>query len=131
MTSIIWVVSVLAVVTVAQFSFFPNNTLVVFDIISTGSRIAMKAPINCDSYILALATADYHHSLDNDTIQESVCAVGCSLALSKYHNSVTSACAQDAMSWDGIPATYFGDLVWAYFNGSCLRDYTNGMWCRG
>lgn len=131
MATAILLLSSFTCVAVAQLSFFPNNTLIVAGNISTACTTAMNATIDCDPYIMALATLDDYTSVNNDTIQQSVCATKCGAALSKYHKSVASSCAQDPLPWDGTPATYIGDFAWAYYNGSCLKDTATGQWCKG
>jgi hypothetical protein len=120
----------LPILTGAQLSFYLNNTLTVSGGVSNGCLNALNATIQCDAYLVSLATADDYTTLNNDTVQKSVCDPQCGTELSKYQSTVKSACAQDPMPWPDIPATYFGDFVWAYYNGSCLRDPATGAWCK-
>lgn len=114
----------------AQLSFYPNNTLTVSGGVSTACLDALNATIQCDPYLVSLATADDYTTLNNDTVQKSVCDPKCGSELSRYQSFVKSACKDDPMPWPDIPAVYFGDFVWAYYNGSCLSDPATGVWCK-
>lgn len=120
----------LPILTRAQLSFYPNNTLIVSGGVSTACLNALNATVQCDPYLVSLATADDYTTLNNDTVQKSVCDPLCGSKLSKYQSSVKSACKNDPIPWSDIPAVYFGDFVWAYYNGSCLRDPATGAWCK-
>ena len=123
--------SSVAQLTAAPLSFFPNDTLTTSTIISSACLDALNASVACDAYIYQLATADTYYTLGNSSMQQSICQPSCGTALSNYRSSVTSSCASDPMPWDGIPATYLVDFVWAYYNGTCLKDPTTGQWCIG
>ena len=55
----------------------------------------------------------------------------CGTALSKYHGSVTASCAKDPQPWVGVPANYYGDLIWAQYNLTCVKDPKTKQWCNG
>ncbi len=112
---------------------FPNDTLTASTTatLSTGCITAMEAPLACDPYIQVLASQDYYGSMDNASLQNSLCEQDCGRSLSKYHSSVASACHSDPQPWSGIPATWYGDLVWASYNQTCLKDSKTGQYCNG
>ncbi|KAF7507847.1 hypothetical protein GJ744_010011 [Endocarpon pusillum] len=76
-----------------------------------------------------MAMADVYLTLQNASLQQSICDPRCGTELSEHRSSVASACASDPMPWQGIPATYLPDLVWAYYNSICLKDPSTGRWC--
>ncbi|KAH9478590.1 LysM domain-containing protein [Psilocybe cubensis] len=112
----------------AQFNLFVDGTQAVSDI-SQGCTTALNATINCDPYLQQLVSDDYYGSLNNATLQNSVCAASCGISLKSYHNTVASACANDPQPWDGVPAVWAGDVIWAAYNQTCLKDPTTGAYC--
>ncbi|PPQ88791.1 hypothetical protein CVT25_010476 [Psilocybe cyanescens] len=112
----------------AQFNLFVNGTQSTTDI-SQGCITALNATINCDPYVQQLVSADYYGSLNNATLQNSVCAALCGTSLKSYHNAVATACTSDPQPWDGVPAVWAGDVIWATYNQTCLKDPTTGAYC--
>lgn len=100
------------------------------DISSTCSA-AINATIACDPYLLALTEADSFGALNDTSLQSSICRVSCGGSLTEYHNKVTTACAQDPQPWNGVPAVWAGDAIWATYNRTCLKDPSTGKWCSG
>ncbi|KAI9775110.1 MAG: hypothetical protein M1839_001421 [Geoglossum umbratile] len=113
----------------ADLLLYPNNTLVPGAVISTGCLKAMNVNIACDEFVAELAQTNFYGSLNNNSIQNSVCNPACGTALSKYHSSVVAACASDPAPWVGVPANYYGDLVWATYNLTCFKDPGTGQYC--
>ena len=103
---------------------FAENT------ISTKCASAIDTQVPCDPYLVSLTSADSFGALNDTSLQTSICTDTCGEALSSYHNAVTVACAQDPQPWDGLPAEWAGDAVWATYNRTCLKDST-GQYCGG
>ena len=114
----------------AQFQLFPNGTHSTANL-SQGCTTALNAVINCDPYIQYLVSNDYYGSLGNTTLQSSVCAAGCGASLASYHANVALACTSDPQPWLGIPAFWTGDVIWATYNRTCLKDPATGAYCVG
>lgn len=114
----------------AQFILFVDGTQAILDI-SQGCTTALNATINCDPYLQQLVSDDYYGSLNNATLQNSVCAASCGTSLKSYHTAVATACANDPQPWDGVPAVWAGDVIWAAYNQTCLKDPTTGAYCVG
>ncbi|KAL8671163.1 MAG: hypothetical protein Q9168_004340 [Polycauliona sp. 1 TL-2023] len=96
--------------------------------ISSKCSSAISAQISCDPYLIALTSADSFGALNDTTVQASICTDTCGQALSSYHKAVIAACVQDLQPWDGLPAEWAGDAVWATYNRTCLKDLT-GQYC--
>lgn len=114
----------------AQFNLFPDGTHSTATL-SQGCNTALNATITCDSYLQQLVSNDYYGSLNNATLQGSVCSAACGTSLSLYHRSVTTACASDPQPWPGVPAVWAGDAIWAMYNRTCLKDPATGRYCIG
>ncbi|ODM15751.1 hypothetical protein SI65_08985 [Aspergillus cristatus] len=97
--------------------------------LSNGCTEALKGALNCDPYLQSLAAIDYYGPVGNNTLQDALCAASCGSSLSEYHDSVHKACANDPQPWDGIPAFWVGDIIWATYNRTCLKDETSGEYC--
>ena len=115
----------------ADVQLYPNTTLITSNVVSSACLKAMNATIACDPYLVSLASTNYYGSLNDDNLQSSVCDTACGTALSTYHNSVVSSCANDPKPWNGVPANYYGDLVWAQYNLTCIKDPETHQWCSG
>jgi hypothetical protein len=96
--------------------------------ITTQCVNAMEATVQCDDSLNTIAAADYFLPA-NATDFQSVCVKACGSSLATYHQTVVSACAGQPQAWDGFPATYFGDLLWATWNLTCLSDSKTGQSC--
>ncbi|KAI5291815.1 hypothetical protein KEM54_006392 [Ascosphaera aggregata] len=96
--------------------------------LSDGCTEALKSALNCDPYLQSLAASDYYGPVGNDTLQDSLCVESCGSSLSKYHHDTQKACANDPQPWDGIPAVWVGDIYWATYNRTCLKD-AKGDYC--
>lgn len=92
---------------------------------------AINASINCDPAILPFAFLDYYGPLNNETLQSSICESTCGKSLVSYRENVLSTCSFQKEIQQGYPTTYMGDLVWNYFNLTCLQDQETGQWCTG
>ena len=44
---------------------------------------------------------------------------------------MTASCAKDPLPWVGVPANYYGDLIWAQYNLTCVKDPKTNQWCNG
>lgn len=62
-------------------------------------------------------------------MQDALCDPRCGVSLANYHSDVSSACASDVQPFDGLPATYFGDVAAATYNLTCLTDSSTGEYC--
>ena len=99
--------------------------------ISSQCSTAIAAEISCDPSLVALTSADSFGAVGDSTLQESMCTTSCGTALSTYHDAVSKACAKDPQPWDGLPAVWAGDAVWATYNRTCLKDPNGGGYCGG
>ena len=113
-----------------QITLYPNGTQSA-TAISSGCASAVGGSLNCNPYLQALAETNWYGSLNDTALQTSVCTSGCNTSLSTYHTTVSKACANDPQPWDGIPATWAGDILWATYNRTCLKDPTTGKYCTG
>ena len=112
---------------------FPNDTLIISTAVtlSQGCITAMEALLSCDPYLQSLANQDYYGSMDNSSLQISLCDPACGSTLSSYHSSVISSCISDPQPWPGIPASWYGDTLWATYSQTCLKDSKSGLYCNG
>ncbi|RDB24798.1 hypothetical protein Hypma_007466 [Hypsizygus marmoreus] len=111
-----------------QFKLFPDGTHSTQNL-SPGCITALNATITCDPYIQQLVSNDYYGSLGNATLQDAVCTAGCGSSLTSYHASVVQVCASDPQPWPGVPAAWAGDVIWATYNRTCLKDPATGAYC--
>lgn len=102
-----------------------NSTLVP---LTSACLTALQSTVQCDQSLETVSGSDYYFGIDNGT-QSSLCTDACEESLSSYHESVSNACAGQDQPWDGYPANYFGDLLWATYNYSCLADPKTGSSC--
>jgi len=114
----------------AQFQLFPNGTQSTVNL-SQGCVTALNATITCDPYIQQLVATDYYGSLGNATLQDSICAAACGTSLASYHANVAAACSSEPQPWPGVPAVWAGEVIWATYNRTCLKDPATGQYCVG
>lgn len=98
---------------------------------SDGCTAALKESLNCEPYLLTLSMSDYYGPVGNGSFQDQLCSEGCGAALATYHSSVAQQCAEDVEPWDGVPAVWAGDVLWATWNRTCLRDPNTNKYCTG
>ena len=112
---------------------YPNDTLTTSTTVTLSQLCvtAMEASLSCDPYLQLLANQDYYGSMEDSSLQSSLCNPACGSALSSYHASVTSACRSDPQPWQGLPAGWYGDMLWAAYNQTCLKDKTSEFYCNG
>jgi len=117
---------------IKAFLLHPNGTHSTVEI-SQGCTTALNANITCDPYIQQLIATNYYGSLgnSNSTLQDSVCAAACSTSLALYCAHVADACSNDPQPWPGIPAVWAGNVIWATYNITCLKDPATGKYCVG
>ena len=121
---------IIATTSYCQFTLYPNGTQSTTTL-STGCSIAIGESLDCNPYLQGLAETDYYGSLNDSALQTSICNPACGSALETYHSSISSSCANDPQPWDGIPATWAGDVLWATWNRTCLKDSKTGEYCSG
>ena len=92
---------------------------------------AINATIACDPGIVPLASQDFYGSFNNATLQDSICADSCGAGIVSYRKNVLSVCGANTEMQVGYPVTYTGDLIWAYYNLTCLTDSSTGEYCTG
>ena len=97
--------------------------------LSLACQAALTTSIACDNALLLYATTNFAGGINDTVLSTQLCPQTCAKSLSSYHNSVASACAKDQQPWPGQPVTYFGDLLWAYQNQTCLKDGASGAYC--
>ena len=113
-----------------QLVLYPNGTQFTTTL-SPECATAISASLTCDPYLQGLAETNYYGSLDDDALQASICEPSCGSALAQYHSVIVSSCSNDPQPWDGIPATWAGDALWATWNRTCLKDPKTGGYCNG
>jgi hypothetical protein len=96
--------------------------------LSVGCQNALMSNISCPIELLYFAGEGDLMATDNVTVPQ-ICTSSCTENLASYHNNVSTACAQDPQLWSGIPATWPGDVMWAYANRTCLMNTTTGQYC--
>lgn len=96
--------------------------------LSVGCENAMMANIKCPSNLFNVAGVGDLVATDNTTVPQ-ICATGCTSSLTSYHNNIVTACAKDPYPWTGTPATWPGDVMWAFANRTCLMNTTTGKYC--
>lgn len=88
---------------------------------------AIESEVKCDAYLRLQANTDLYGA---DTVsQATVCTAACSSSLSSYISSVESNCAGQPLPWDDMPHAYFGKVLQATYNMSCLQDPATGQYC--
>lgn len=122
-----WLLSMVA----ADSYFFPNSTFYPYNAISTACSSAIQASVNCSVDILTYANADTFYPLGNSSYQESLCSASCGSSLATYVQTVQTACAGQPQPFQGLPATYYGNLAWSTWNMTCLQDPQTGQFCIG
>ncbi|KAE9375150.1 carbohydrate-binding module family 50 protein [Stipitochalara longipes BDJ] len=96
--------------------------------LSTACTNAMIANISCPIELLTFAGVGNLVASDNVTVPQ-ICSSSCTKSLASYHKNISTACAHDPAPWPGIPATWPGDIMWAYANRTCLTNATTGKYC--
>lgn len=114
----------------AGFAVLPPGTVANSSIVNLTTQCinAMESTVQCDDNLNTIAAADYYLQVDTADFQ-SICTTACSTSLTTYHQNVSSACAGQPEAWSGYPATYFGDVLWASWNLTCLSDPKTGQSC--
>lgn len=92
---------------------------------------AINATVSCDSALMSYAFIDYYGPLNDTTIQLSICNSTCGQSLVSYRENVIATCGSNTEMEQGFPVTYMGDLVWNYYNLTCMKDPNSGAWCTG
>jgi hypothetical protein len=97
--------------------------------LSSACSNALAANITCPDFLLGYV--GLNSFLSSDTTTSLICDLDCTNSIKDYHYDVAAACANDMQPWAGIPATYWGDVVWGYTNRTCLKDPGTGDYCSG
>lgn len=88
---------------------------------------AIEADVSCDPYLQLQADADVYG--EDNTTQAYVCTTACGSTLSSYIANVESSCAGEPLPWDGMPHAYFGKVLQATYNMTCLQNPSTGQYC--
>lgn len=88
---------------------------------------AIEADVSCDPYLQLQAAADVY-ATDNTT-QAYVCTADCRSTLRSYISNVASSCSGEPLPWEGMPHAYFGKVLEATYNMTCLQDTSTGQYC--
>lgn len=115
----------------AQINLYPDDLTPSPVDLSASCISAINDTVACDSALLSFAFQDYFGPLNNPSMQSSLCENTCGTALASYRKNVVSTCGQQTEMAQGFPVTYVGDLVWSYYNLTCLKDPKTGEWCSG
>ena len=96
--------------------------------LSDGCTAAMESSILCDQWLQDNANEDGYSYL-NDTALNALCPPACEPSIKSYRSKVISACQNDPQPFDGLPAEYFIDVIWASYNLTSLKDPKSGDYC--
>lgn len=88
---------------------------------------AIEGDVSCDPYLQLQADADVYG--EDNTTQAYVCTTDCGSTLSSYISNVESSCSGEALPWEGMPHAYFGKVLQATYNMTCLQDASTGQYC--
>lgn len=88
---------------------------------------AIESQVDCDEYLQLQASADVYGA--DNTTQAIVCTTGCASSLNSYLSNVESSCAEQPLPWEDMPHAYFGKVLQATYNMTCLQDSHTGAYC--
>ncbi len=123
-TASILIVQSVATLTVVEPGTVANSST---STLSTACVSAIESDVDCDPYLQIQAQADEYGS-DNVT-QQYVCTEACSSSLRSYISSAGSNCGDQPLPWEGMPHSYFGKVLQATYNMTCLKDPVTGDYC--
>ncbi|KAK6526921.1 hypothetical protein TWF281_010117 [Arthrobotrys megalospora] len=118
-----------AVTVSASFKFFdgPSGFGTTLHTPSSACASALNTTINCDEFLVAKAHKN-DYAWGNETLQDMLCNPSCGTSLVSYSTSVASQCGTTNLTWEGLPNTYHGDRLKAYYDLICLKD-GDGDYC--
>ncbi|KAF6792624.1 hypothetical protein CSOJ01_14144 [Colletotrichum sojae] len=88
----------------------------------------LTASILCDDSTIEWTMPSYHGTLDNSTLQEQLCDVGCGHSLASWYDGVSKSCGD--YQWpSGAPLNMLGGYVWYGYNETCSKDPVTGKFC--
>jgi hypothetical protein len=93
-------------------------------------RTALTQLIVCDPLVESFSQHEYHGSLSNDTVTNSVCDAGCGASLQSWFDNVEEACDGSTLDDGSLPTLLGGRMLNAY-REVCLKDTTSGEYCNG
>lgn len=128
----IWVLSLMLSSALADFQVLPTGLLANESSVSLsdGCTAALESSISCNQWLQDNASDDSYSFL-NDTALDTLCAPSCEPSIRSYRSKVVSACQKDPEPFDGLPAVYFIDVIWASYNLTCLKNPESGDYCNG
>ncbi|KAI8255747.1 hypothetical protein K4K56_007772 [Colletotrichum sp. SAR 10_98] len=91
-------------------------------------KTALTGTIACLNQTMQWTSPGYRGSLENATLQDEVCDVGCRSSLASWYQGVSSSCADYTWS-SGAPLEMAGGYVWYGYNESCQTDTSSGRYC--
>ena len=95
--------------------------------LSSNCVSAIESTVQCDQYLQLSSQVD-EYGADNIT-QAYVCTANCASSLQSYISNAEAACAGQPPAWDGLPHSYYGKVLQATYNTTCLKDPTTGQYC--
>ncbi|KAF3222199.1 hypothetical protein TWF191_006958 [Orbilia oligospora] len=94
---------------------------------SSSCAAALNTTINCEEFLVLKAHKN-DYNWGNETLQDQLCNPNCGTSLASYSTGVASQCGTANLTWEGLPNTYYGDRLKAYYDLICLKD-GDGDYC--
>ncbi|KAK6333339.1 hypothetical protein TWF718_011154 [Orbilia javanica] len=128
-TSLFTCVLLCAVTVSASFKFFdgPAGFGRTLNTPSLACASALNATVNCEEFLVLKAHKN-DYNWGNETLQDQLCNPNCGSSLLSYSTGVASQCGTVNLTWEGLPNTYYGDRLKAYYDLICLKD-DDGDYC--
>ncbi|KAH7309114.1 LysM domain protein [Stachybotrys elegans] len=90
-------------------------------------KTALSSKILCDEWVGTFQQAQWRGTLNNKTLTDSVCDLGCRDSLRGWFGDVQTACRGFNIS-SQLPTT-LGGRMWAGYNETCIKDSKTGQYC--
>ncbi|KAI9371139.1 pectin lyase-like protein [Aspergillus egyptiacus] len=88
---------------------------------------ALSQKILCHPYLYTMQTPGIGRFIENATLADEVCDLGCGQSLKGWYDNVASNCAGQTI---GISKpTHVGGIVYANYNMTCLKDPATDRYC--
>ncbi|KAI5455805.1 LysM domain protein [Mariannaea sp. PMI_226] len=111
------------------FQLISNPALLQGSDLSDSCQSVLQQSIACDTYVASFKAKEYHGSLNNTALTNSVCAASCGIALTTARRRIAGACASTPELFPGYPILSIIDTVITGWNETCLKDKTSGKYC--
>ncbi|CAG7566317.1 unnamed protein product [Fusarium equiseti] len=110
------------------FSLVPDWKLEGSNLDPTCKKVLQQS-INCDSYVDELRHKEYHGSLEDSSLTNTVCSVQCERALLTAQRRISAACSKTPEVFPGVPVNSLIDPIVSGWNETCLRGDSTGEYC--